>query len=530
MIDRRRFLQVAAGAALGVGAAGAGGLLWRRRSRAHAPPIEDIGPEDHRWGEYPREARSSRLPEEQRAHSVLDIFLAGGICPWETFYVVDEPDYGKADNEMWWTFHDGPESIEETCKKCLVPTSSYKPKDFVRDRNGVMVKLGPFVDALRQREDITDRLRLLVMSHHLRVHELAIPLAMTGYRLAFPRFAGLGAPVQHYFLPRAEAREPAAWVLAPYDRQTSFFTALLESSGAHPSFTRPLMLHLDSDARFADALERRSVGEDREASDRLLDSAVASFRARLVRDGAPVRSRVWEEYDYAVSALRRADAIAGAFDRRFLAPIHGEACGLQSARSLPAMQLRLAAHLLGRPDSPTRYVGIFETGLFTDLNDPTAYDTHRRHIYDMGRNLPYFMEQLCAVINRPGEKDPNKIDLDRTLVVINTEFGRSPGTQGMNPREVNPKGGTGRNHHAEAYVAAMFGGPIGPKQKGIVGAIDRKAHAVDPLAPAESRAAVLAALGIWPFSGEGYSVSDMRDVKTTAEAAARVKEKVLGIG
>jgi hypothetical protein len=75
----------------------------------------------------------------------------------------------------------------------------------------------------------------------------------------------------------------------------------------------------------------------------------------------------------------------------------------------------------------------------------------------------------------------------------------------------------------------MFGGPIGPAQRGIVGAIDHKAAAIDPITPPEQRAAVLVAMGIWPFSQEGYSPGDFKNARTAYKAAEFLKEKVLGI-
>jgi hypothetical protein len=341
---------------------------------------------------------------------------------------------------------------------------------------------------------------------------------LTGYRFGQPRLAGVGSAVQHYFLGRdTQAQEPLAFVIAPYDRRFTSLFRQASASGAHPSSAQPLTLHVTDLQQVVAALHRRSIGPRRGESDALLRRAVDEFSARLRHNGEDVRSRVWEEYEYAASMLGKADTLAAALDSSVIAARTGEACGESSTRSIPAMQLRLAAHLLGRPNSPTRHVTVVDFGLLTDLN--VGYDTHVHHLLDSGRNLPYFMKELVSVINRPGEKDPSKIDLDRTLVVINTEFGRTPEAVAEH----------GRNHYPAAYVTAMFGGPIGPEQRGIVGAIDHRAKPKDALAPAETRAAVLAAMGVWPFSGQGYSVSDMRDVKTTAEAAVRVRQKVLGI-
>ena len=127
--------------------------------------------------------------------------------------------------------------------------------------------------------------------------------------------------------------------------------------------------------------------------------------------------------------------------------------------------------------------------------------------------------QLAAIINQPGENNPGKINLDETLVILNTEFGRSPGVQAP----------VGRAHYPNAYVTMMFGGPVGAAQRGIVGAIQPDGSALHPIGPAETRIATLAALGIYPFEPEGYAVSDVSGATTRAEAGMLVKSRVLGL-
>jgi hypothetical protein len=391
--------------------------------------------------------------------------------------------------------------------------------DFARDSHGVMVKLGPFLHGLRDRKDITDRLRLQVLSHDQLAHEVAIPYALTGYHLSSPRLAGVGTSVQRYFMARdAVSREPLSYVITSFRPRLLHMTEGAGASGTHPAYARPLTLHINGDDRFVKALRRDRLGDRRDAADALLSSAMSDYQKRLERDGSPVRSQVWDEYVESARMLRRAPDLAKAFPPALFDPLPGESCGTTEPIALPSMQLRLAAHLLGRPGSPTRHVTVVDTALLHDVNE-NGYDTHHRHIFDSGRNLTYFFQELAAIINKPGEKNPGKIDLDRTLVVFNTEFGRAPDTQE----------GDGRNHYPAAYVTAMFGGPVGKAQRGIVGAIGPDATAVDPLLPSETRAATLAAMGIWPFAAEGFSVSDVRGARTTAKAAEKVKERVMGI-
>ncbi|MFO0625396.1 MAG: DUF1501 domain-containing protein [Polyangiales bacterium] len=150
-----------------------------------------------------------------------------------------------------------------------------------------------------------------------------------------------------------------------------------------------------------------------------------------------------------------------------------------------------------------------------------GYDTHRHHVRVSFINLTYFLQCLVAVINAPGENDPDKIDLDRTLVVINMEFGRTPGRQTEHP--------TGRNHYPGGYVTVMFGGPIGPAQRGIVGSLGPDGRARNGLVPTDTRAAILAALGIYPMDRDVFAVGNFPGSRTDEEILERAVHRVLGL-
>ncbi len=122
-------------------------------------------------------------------------------------------------------------------------------------------------------------------------------------------------------------------------------------------------------------------------------------------------------------------------------------------------------------------------------------------------------------INAPGENDPTKIDLDKTMVVLNMEFGRSPTSQG---------GGSGRNHWPYGYAQIYFGGPIGPDQKGVYGGIDNTGQAATFTTPAENRMACLLALGIWPFAVDSFGVSDVQDGVDEVTGVESITARILG--
>src|SRR5688500_5205492 len=78
-MKRRTFMSLLGGAA---GAA----VVMRATRTAHADT----------FGAFPEGKAGVQLPETVRAKKVLEIFLYGGLSPWETLYFVR--DYGKPDN------------------------------------------------------------------------------------------------------------------------------------------------------------------------------------------------------------------------------------------------------------------------------------------------------------------------------------------------------------------------------------------------------------------------------------------------
>jgi len=509
---RRDFLRGTT--ALGVGASAGLGILPGMRSKyARAVPT---------WGDYPDFAQGTLLPVEKQAKNVLEVFLYGGLCPWETFYVVDEDEYGKSKNEQWWTFQNGGNSVYSVYEDCNGAGAGPILQDFALDDNGVMVKTGPFSEPLRSRPDIMERLRVHVISHTLEPHEAAIPLGMSGFRLGAPKLAGVGAAVQHYYQAHASeiTGEPYSYVLySPGDFPTDNLRAA-SSVGMHPGAARPLSMRVAQGSTFIDALQRLELGEKKEVFDQLLGHYTAEYQQRLswLGSGKLSRSRTFADYAFAVETLRKTSTLQEILEPGYFAGTSGSACGDSANTNYPRMELELAAHILTRPGSLAKHVTVVDGGLIP-ASGGGGYDTHNSHIRDSGRNLTNLWTRLSAIINTPGEEDPGKLNLDETLIVINTEFGRTPWAQN----------GDGRNHHPYAYTTLMFGGPVGPAEKGIVGAIGPTGYADMALSPAETRAATLSALGVYPFAPECYAVSDVYGTGTETEASQWLNEIVLGV-
>ena len=496
---RRSFLTAAAGASAALAAG-----PWIRRSRAAT------------FGAFPAGTSSVQLPEAERAKKVLEIYLYGGLSAWETLYFVR--DYGTPDdpqhpNTQYYAYANANAAAMASCGAAAID------RPFALDANGAMVQLGPFAHRLWDRADVVDRMRLVVQRHNLEPHEAAVPMGLTGRPVGQPNAAGLGAHVQRARLDGGatpDRASPHSYVFAT-GGITSDNIAAAASAGTHIGAARPLMIKTDNAESFTALLDRPTVGAHRASHDALVDAYAAQYQERLTwPEHGRVRSARADDLIVAHASTKRADAIGGVVTADLFAPRTAQVCGL-SRRSIPLMGLTAARHLLTHPTEPASYVCVSDTGLY-EASGGGGYDTHTQNATDTAVNFDNLLRALLDIINAPGEDDPTKLSLDDTLVILNTEFGRTPWRQGN----------SGRNHHPYGYATAFIGGPITTAHKGVAGAIGRDGFASAFATPAENRMGALLALGIWPFAAESFNVSDAPSATSELAAAQQAMAKFLG--
>ena len=491
---RRTFL----GGVAGVGAFAAFGLR-----RAHAA-----------FGAFPDNTQAVQLPDGVRAKKVLEIFLYGGLSQWETLYFVR--NYGKPTdshypNQQYYTFAATNASMTTTCG------GSDIDRTFGMDELGAKVELGPFAWRLWNRSDVVSRMRLVVQKHNLEPHEAAVPQALTGRPVGQPTAAGLGAHVQRARLVAGATpnrASPFSYVLAT-GGISSDNVAAAASPGAHPGAARPLLIKTDNAATFTQLLGRPTVGAARASHDALVQAYADQYDARLHwPDGTRVRAPRADDFAVAFTTTTKVDAISAVLTPSLFTSQNGTACHV-TRTDIPLIGMTAARQLLTHPSEPASYVCVSDTGLY-EASGGGGYDTHTDNARDTATNFDNMLQSLLAIINAPGENDPTKISLDDTLIILNTEFGRTPIAQGNS---------NGRNHHPYGYVTAFIGGPT---VKGISGAIGPDGNATTFATPAMNRMAGLLALGIWPFAQEAFAVSDVPAASGELDAATKAMTAFLG--
>jgi hypothetical protein len=498
-MKRRRFIKT-----LSAGAAGFGILKYPRL--AHAG-----------WGDWPSDKIDAILPESRTAKNVLEVYMYGGVSAFDSFYSV--PGWGTGNGTFLNAYL---ADTEDRFQSCGFGTSNELTEPFADDENGTTVHLGPWSIPLRDRPDITDRMRIITMRHDQLAHEGANPLALSGNRLGSPRLAGLGSSIQRYFLEQQGGLRatPYAYVLYPGVEFATDNVSAGSAVGLHPGNATPLSLTVSAGSQITQLLSRDGVGNNRAAFDSAMSHYENAYRQqfRAGGKGAPTRSQSRSNFEFSNYARRNADAIQSVLDPSFFQSISGSECG-SNATDMPAMQLRLATALLTRTTDAARYVQVIDGGITPNPN--AGHDTHDGHVNYASRNVVHTLKELADRINAPGENDPEKLNLDETMIVLTTEFGRTPERQGS----------TGLNHWPQGYVSVFIGGPVTSAERGVYGYItEDQGIAQNWMTPAENRMSVMAAMGIYPFSPETFAVGDvLGGVANELEAATRIREQYLGV-
>lgn len=502
-MDRRSFLKLTGAAAL---------LAPRLRSATGTTP--------RLWGDPLPSQLEGMLPVAA-PESIFELFLLGGLNAWDTFYVVpefgDPARGGEFAGQQWWTFQNTSENLPDYFQTCgggdrpmLVPWKS--------DSAGKTVNLGPFIYPLRERPDLLARMRVFVVSHGEEPHQAAVPLVMGGHRRGSRRLAGMGAHLARYWQEHGDPTRssPYSYSLAPdRDTITALDAEVVSAVGLHPGSARPLSVRVRPQNPLAAELGRPAFGKKRDDADAALAWYAKRYGERLRGGDDLVRSRAFQDYRFSLGALRQSLELQQVFTPDVLQTFAGAQCGTEVDADVTHMGLELSAHLLTSPVHRARYALLVETGLVEA--GCGGYDTHQYHVRFGSRNVLHTFKGLVERINEPGEGDPRKLDLDKNLVLITTEMGRTPFPQS------GSEGLLGLNHWPYGFVCIALGGFVDPDRVGFYGSMGEDGRAIEYVTPGELRAALLLASGIWPFSLEAFNVATVRDAGSELDAAMRLR-------
>ncbi len=484
-----------------------------------------FGAGDTAWGCLPTDI----WPVGVQGFKILELHCFGGMAPFESFYYRDVAGsrtrgFDTEVTNLNWN------------PVCSNTPSGLDTHAFSTDSNGKAVHLGPFAKPLWDNQNIRRRMRVIVQRHDLLPHEAAIPYVSTGSRLGRPTQAPPGTAIQHrqaeLDLEAGNGRVlPHSYALLPETNSTggSLFTLVQQIQslvGAHPGSSKPLVLKIGSAfGDFITQLNRGNLGAARDEMNALIDQFRAQYRDKLrwQPDNFVVRSTAFADYDAAAARLMTADTLESLLSTAPQTINPQDLCAREGASPFTTADngtraaLEFAAFLLTRPaEQAASSVFVLDTGI---ARTGLPYDVHANfNAADTGTNLFNLLDSLASVIrdpNNPTVDDANKIDLDTTMIVINTDFGRTPfRSTGNSP---NPAS-NGRDHWPDAYTKVLIGGPVPLEMADgvanrVVGSIsdgtDETVVADVPFSATDTKAAILLAAGVDPFAGENFALGSL---------------------
>lgn len=364
---------------------------------------------------------------QPRAKSVINIFLPGGIAHQDTF---DPKPYAPVE------YRGATSAIDTT-----IP--------------GVR-----FGSSLGHIARIADRITVVrSFSHGEAAHERGVHNMFTGYRpspaLVYP---SMGSVVSHEQGPR---RNLPAYVCVPNAPNVYAGTGYLSSSyapfsvGSDPASSSFVVRDLELPA---------GVDESRFTRRRqLLDAVNAHFRQKEASDALDAMDTFYHRaYDLLSSAEARAAFNLGA---------EPDAIRDEYGRNAAGQRMLLARRLV---EAGVRFVTLTYG----------SWDMHQNINDGIRGQMPPFDQAFATLIR---DLDRRGL-LDETLVLVTTEFGRTP--------KINPDGG--RDHWPRVFSIVMAGG--GVKRGYAHGASDPTAAEVDDLVmgPEDLAATTFSLLGIDP--------------------------------
>ena len=361
---------------------------------------------------------------------------------------------GMAHQDMWDTKPEAPAEIR----------GDFRPID--TKVPGIQLS-----DLLPRMAGVTDKLAILrSLTHGDPDHTAGYHVMMTGQH---PGFGGsfnrnvLNNNMHPSFGSMVAKLGSTSGTLPPYISVPNF----LNSGG--PSFLgpgyAPFVFEADpASPEFSvrDIVLAEGVTDDRSLRRQTALRAINHLEQRV--DALSSQERSLDTYYEKAYQLMTSSAAKQAFEINRESPATREAYGMTSLGQCCLLSRRLV-------EAGCRFVSI-ENG---------HWDTHRKNSESLRDLLvPPLDQGVSALLNDLDERGR----LDSTLVVLTTEFGRSPRINEM----------AGRDHWPQAFSIVMAGG--GLKRGLTIGATDKQAASVidRPITPSDMAATLLTALGIDP--------------------------------
>ena len=326
---------------------------------------------------------------EPKAKSVIHIFLPGGVAQQETF----DP-------------------------------KPYAPIEYRGDLKTVPTKIPGevFCETLRKTAEIADKITVLrAVSHGEAAHERGVHNMMTGYRpspaIVFP---SMGSVVSHEYGPRNNL---PPYICIPNQINANAGTGYLSSSFA------PFSLGSDpaSDGfKVRDLAVTDGIDENRATRRRsMLEAVNEHFIAKDKSDAVGAMNTFYQRAFNLISSKSAREAFNIAAEPKELRDAYG--------RNAAGQRMLMARRLV---EAGARFVSLTYG----------SRDHHQKIFPAMRNQMPAFDQGFSTLIRDLDDRGM----LDETLVMVSSEFGRTPKTN----REA------GRDHWSKVFSVVLAGGGV----------------------------------------------------------------------
>ena len=482
-----------------------------------------------------------QIPGANRDFKVLEIFFAGALSHRETLWV-EQPDERPTVRALHLVDpHNNPilapPDAPSSWLDALPVSDAFASESYrVGTAGSRAIHLGLCGAALARNDGIgtlLPQMRVIATGHGTAEHSDAQEYMLLGEDASqsSSRAAGVGPAIsRHTGLP-----------------SFSFYTSELSRSrnvaqrsaavGRHGSSYTPFVIPVDQPDLVSDLAVARNAGRDSllaEYGDRYAQ------RLRFARDGVPAsglraRSIALERYLASVDSM---------FSGPHLAEMLGELASSDANTwwdNPTRRAIRTSVALLGTGQSA--YCLVSDAGVRATGTAGSHYDQHSDG--NRTEHAAHVTGNVLNVLHTIREEvEAGRLDLSDTLVVLNTEFGRT--FDGAD---------AGSDHCPRGFAVAMLGGPIAPGRGGVVGDLpftaaddgnlpnedgdyfeqSQPATATGGLGPGpvsstDLRAAVLLAAGIHPIQGDCFELGELNVENSSQDQACdRLATHIFGV-
>jgi hypothetical protein len=417
---------------------------------------------------------------------ILDIFLTGALSHRDALWV-DDPAEG------WAPWRVDPDMTQ-------VPGAGNAQKILFKPASDHAVYLGAGFTPLLPTGAL-GRTRLVALrTFGAGDHVVRTAHTMAGVELGRPGFVSPGARVAARYLDGAPVLP--SWVVDAEGRAQ--YRQFATATGTLGAQYRPFVVPVGSND-FKTSMNRTG----RERVDDLLTTYRRTYAGDLTHGSARVRSDAFDSYEDAVNRIIDWPAVYEVLnkDGNNDSPSLDATNGMLHQNKLTA-GISFGVHLLKQGARHVTVVGgqgayprldTHENNLDPD-NGPTDYQFHAiRHNGVMWGAMKAIADAL----------DSGLLDLDDTMIVLRSEFGRYNDDN------------NGTEHQLSGYAGIVMGGPV--KAPALAGELafsddDKNGKAVGGFAPLDIAAGVALAAGVDPFQPGLFDPADLTEPAANAQA------------